>query len=78
MAAPPPITTGNLVEPPPPLGPVTISDDDDDDDDNEDEDEDEDSFSSMHDSDEISGDEDAFYGGFGRCFNCGKFPLHTS
>ena len=69
MAAPPPVTPGNLAAPPPPLAPVTISDEED-----EEDEEDEDSFNSFHDdSDEISGDEDAPYGGYGRCFNCGKF-----
>ena len=70
MAAPPPATDPgpagvSLVAPPPPLGPVTISDEDDDDSMI-------DSDDSDRDSDEISGDEDVYYGGYGRCYSCGK------
>ena len=69
MAAPPPTTDPgpavvSLVAPPPPLGPVTISDEDDD--------PMIDSDDSDRDSDEISGDEDVYYGGYGRCYSCGK------
>ena len=70
MAAPPlPTALGvALVGPPPPLGPVTISDEDEEDED----DSMNDSDNSDRDSDEISGDDDVYYGGYGRCYSCGK------
>ena len=70
MAAPPPLDPP-LPDLPEAIGPIMVSDTEESFHEISDDDEDDDSDIHSDDSESVSGDDDVYYGGYGRCYSCG-------